>query len=862
MSKKEAAARLKINHLLEEAGWRLFDTDTAKANVSVEIYLQPGQTVAGDTLGNDFQDTKSGFADYVLLDYNQKPLAVLEAKRESIPPLSAKEQARNYANSLHVRYVILSNGNSHYLWDMLEGNPEPISRFPSLDSLQSKKNFIPNPDRLVHENVDKHYIASSQLPGFQTHPEYLAGGDRQKEYLFANKLKIMRHYQVGAIKSIQQAAKDGKRRFLLEMATGTGKTLTCAAIIKLFLRTENARRILFLVDRLELEDQADKAFRQTLGQDYTIFTYKQHRDDWEMAEVVVTTVQSLQVNDRYKEIFSPTDFDLIISDEAHRSINGNARAVFEYFIGYRIGLTATPKDYLKGIGEEDNKTQKEFERRQLLDTYKTFGCESGEPTFRYSLTDGVNDPDGPFLVNPTIVDARTEITTKLLSTEGYAIHKTIDDSEVDTVYGARDFERRFFNERTNEVLAETFLNEADTDPISGEVGKSIIFAVSQDHAEKIVDRLNQLAVERWPGKYQSDFAIQITSRVTDAQNFTVRFSENDLLGHTRWLENYESSRARVAVTVGMMTTGYDCADLQNVVFMRPVFSPSDFIQMKGRGTRLHTFKYINYQNDEEVITTPKTGFKLIDFFAVCEFFNEKYDYQAKLAVPRLPASGSKGSTDEFTAATGGDDINSTQKQTGPVELNEDDSLASNTSILVGADGMRIDQEMFRSFKQEASNDPTLIALDKENPDAAREYLKNNLLNKASHFMTLEKVRRFFKLDRRLSLDELLDIIMDRLDTPKSKTAVIQDQFDDFIKSNTLSDIFAENPALFQLAYRLFDAYISSQAVRDAIDTGTYGNLESTGQITLSEFGELSRSNLATPIISYINDYISIDRLTV
>src|SRR5690606_23937257 len=130
------------------------------------------------------------------------------------------------------------------------------------------------------------------------------------------------------------------------------------------------------------------------------------------------------------------------------------------------------------------------------------------------------------------------------------------------------------------------------------------------------------------------FAIQITSRVPDAQNFTVRFSENDLLGHTRWLDNYQSSRARVAVTVGMMTTGYDCSDLQNVVFMRPVFSPSDFIQMKGRGTRLHTFTCIDYTNDEEVIARKKTSFKRIDFFAVCEYFNEKYNYKSALKLPK------------------------------------------------------------------------------------------------------------------------------------------------------------------------------------------------------------------------------------
>src|SRR5207245_577279 len=138
-------------------------------------------------------------------------------------------------------------------------------------------------------------------------------------------------------------------RFLFEMATGTGKTLTAAAIIKLFLRSGNAGRVLFLVDRLELEDQAKKAFAAVLANDYKTVIFKENRDDWRKAEIVVSTVQSLLSNNKYQQSFSPTDFDLIISDEAHRSIGGNSRAVFEYFIGYKLGLTATPRDYLKKL---------------------------------------------------------------------------------------------------------------------------------------------------------------------------------------------------------------------------------------------------------------------------------------------------------------------------------------------------------------------------------------------------------------------------------------------------------------------------------------------------------------------------------
>ena len=115
--------------------------------------------------------------------------------------------------------------------------------------------------------------------------------------------------------------------------------------------------------------------------------YKENRSDWNRAEIVVTTVQSLLFNNKYQQLFSPTDFDLVISDEAHRSIGGNARAVFDFFVGYKLGLTATPRDYLKGTGKTGPATRdpRETERRLLLDTYRTFGCESGQPTFRYSL---------------------------------------------------------------------------------------------------------------------------------------------------------------------------------------------------------------------------------------------------------------------------------------------------------------------------------------------------------------------------------------------------------------------------------------------------------------------------------------------
>ena len=267
---------------------------------------------------------------------------------------------------------------------------------------------------------------------------------------------------------------------------------------------------------------------------------------------------------------------MLISDEAHRSIGGNSRAVFEYFVGYKLGLTATPKDYLKNIDPRkiSEKDPRAWERRQLLDTYTTFGCASGEPTFRYSLLDGVQDD---YLVNPIVADARTEITTELLSEKGYSlVVENEEGAEEEQIFFQKDFERKFFSEKTNQIFCKTFLENALKDPISGEIGKSIIFCVSRNHASKITQILNQFAATLWPDKYNSDFALQVTSNIPDAKQFTINFSDksNNLNGHTKWLDGYKSSKTRICVTFGMMTTGYDCQDIMNLCLMRPILSKS------------------------------------------------------------------------------------------------------------------------------------------------------------------------------------------------------------------------------------------------------------------------------------------------
>lgn len=530
---KEAAARIKINRLLESAGWRFFADQSGPAN----IQLEPSVTIKTqdlDDLGDDFQTSGKGFIDFLLLNEKGFPFVVLEAKAEDKNPLVGKEQARRYAKSQNCRFVILSNGNLHYFWDLERGNPYVITAFPSPTSVTGYQKGVPDPKRLIDEAVGDDYVVLTQRPSYCAEAAWKNDAERPS-FIQSNGLRFLRPYQKQAIASIQQAVKRGNDRFLLEMATGTGKTLTSAAIIKLFLRTANAQRVLFLVDRLELEDQALKAFRKVLANDYKSVIYKENRDEWRHAEIVVTTVQSLLFNNKYRQLFSPTDFDLVISDEAHRSIGGNARAVFDYFIGYKLGLTATPRDYLKKFEKADPTTRdpREFERRLLLDTYRTFGCDDGQPTFRYSLLDGVKDG---FLINPTVLDARSEVTTQLLADSGFVVKITDsngDDKE--EIYRLRAFEKSFFSPATNQLFCKTFLENALRDPISGEIGKSIVFAVSQNHAAKLAQILNEMADRMFPGQYQSDFAVQVTSQVDSAQQLTINFTNNNLLGSANFL---------------------------------------------------------------------------------------------------------------------------------------------------------------------------------------------------------------------------------------------------------------------------------------------------------------------------------------
>ncbi len=823
----EAQARITINKLLEEAGWRFLpDSQGRRENIVCEHRITRRAYSPSQDFGKDFEHAPNGFIDYLLLNTDQRPVAVVEAKREGIDPLTAKEQARNYAESLGVSHIFLSNGLVHYYWNLRQGNPVKVSRLLPLEQLGKAAEWRPDSARLAAVTVDENYVALSQDAA------WLSYSPTDRAAVTVNKkIRLLRDYQVEAVRELQRVASPAKHRFLFEMATGTGKTLLSAAIAKLYLRTENATRILFLVDRLELENQAWKNFNAYLAPDgIQTVIYKQKRQDWLQAQVVVTTVQSLAARNRFLHEFAPTDFQLIISDEAHRTISGNNRAIFDYFIGAKLGLTATPRDYLKGVDESARQNDpREFERRLLLDTYRTFGSDEGRPTFRYTLLNAVQHVP-PYLCNPVTLDARTDITTKMLSEAGYAVTMPAneDGQEQEVVFGKKDYERKFFSDETNGSFVRCLLDNAKRDPLTNETGKTILFAVSRKHATKLVTLLNEEATRRWPTEYAagSTFAVQVTSDIPGAQQMTIDFANNNLNGKSKWragdLRDYDTSRTRVCVTVGMMTTGYDCEDVLNVALARPIFSPTDFIQIKGRGTRLFTFKHGEGANQR---TAKKDGFALFDFFANCEFFEEKFNYNQKLALP-------KGPPDEGGGGGGGGGIRVDDfTNTSP------DPVASVARDEIGLFGMRIDREMFRErFAQQAgeavAGDPILRqAYEDEDWPAVEARVRRLLFEKPQEFWDLPKLQEVYKTDRLPSLREILARVFGLISGIPTRAQLADEAFEGFVTTQTTNAVHSRELRV------VFVAFLLDESSRFLLQEGKFAELRAHDA---GLFGALSR----------------------
>lgn len=320
---------------------------------------------------------------------------------------------------------------------------------------------------------------------------------------------------------------------------------------------------------------------------------------------------------------------------------------------------------------------------------------------------------------------------------------------------------------------------------------------------------------------------------------SINFANNNFNGQTRFLEGYKSSKTRVCVTVGMMTTGYDCEDILNVCLMRPIFSPTDFIQIKGRGTRKYTFVY--RQRDESGETeerkSDKQKFKLFDFFANCEYFEEKFNYDEiiKLPVYHLkaieppPPPPPKKEYENYNP----------------------DPLKYITEKEVGPIGMRVDRELFDRFAEKiTANDFVKEKFETGSIEEAEEYIKNEIFNKPEDYFDLEKLRKAIKIDRRVSLREILEKIFGRIKNFKNKDELLEDEIGKFIS------IYKPENKFIHSIRNFIKVYITDMEIRDIMEKGEFARLATNPAFSMEDLEELD--GWRGPVIEYIKGYVPLN----
>jgi len=510
MTRNESQTRQDIiNHQLAKAGW-------GRNNYSlVEEYLI--------RVSEDEEDyVHRGFADYALLGMDRKPIAIVEAKRTSRDTLAGKRQAADYADEIKKQFgvdpfIFLTNGNEIYFWDRVRYPPRKIAGFYTRDDLE----------RLLHQ---RRYAQPLNLVAIN--PD-IAGRDYQNE----------------AIRRVTEGIDAAKRKFLLVMATGTGKTRTTIALVDTLLSSKRVQRVLFLADRRELVRQAMGEFKSHLPNESLA---RIEGGDTSGARIQFAIYPSMmQV---YKRL-SVGYYDLIVADESHRSIYQRYKAIFDHFDTIQLGLTATPTDYIDH------------------NTFELFDCGDGSPSYYYSYEQAIADN---YLVNYRVLDAQTNFQLKGI--QGDALPEPLQQMardqgvELDELnFDGSDIEKGIINQGTNDAMVREFMDKSRKD-VRGLPHKTIIFAVSHAHAKRLYESFNRL----YPELQRQGLAEIIDSHMERADATLDDFKYKTM--------------PRVAISVDMLDTGVDIPAIQNLVFAKPVFSKVKFWQMIGRGTRLYTDK--------------------------------------------------------------------------------------------------------------------------------------------------------------------------------------------------------------------------------------------------------------------------------
>jgi len=495
-----------IDPQLSQADWNLADHTQVRFEIPVQNYDKTRIT---------------GFSDYCLYKTNGEVLAVIEAKRTSRDAREGKEQVLQYVTEIEKKqafrpFAFMSNGEDTFFWDSVVSSERHIAGF------FSRKNL----ERLLHLKQNKKPLGSIQI----------------KESI------VNRSYQVEAIRRIAEAIDiKKKRKALLVMATGTGKTRTTMALIDVMLRANAAQKILFLADRDSLVNQAlTYGFKQHLPNESRtrLRTFNITKDE----RVYVTTLQTLELC--YNR-FTPADFDVIISDECHRSIYNKFTDVLAYFDAIQIGLTATPAEFID------------------RDTFKFFDCDGKTPTFLYPFDDAVKEG---YLVDFSVYAAQTKFQIKGikgvdLTEEEKSILRAngIDPDELN--FEGTGLEKKVTNKDTLRAQWEEFMDNCLKDKTGQYPGKSIVFAVTHNHAMRLAETFNEM-YPQYPNLVQV-----IDSKMERADILLDKFKKE--------------SMPRIAISVDMLDTGVDIPEIVNLAFMKPVGSQIKFWQMIGRGTRNH-----------------------------------------------------------------------------------------------------------------------------------------------------------------------------------------------------------------------------------------------------------------------------------
>ncbi|WP_182873848.1 DEAD/DEAH box helicase family protein [Microbispora sp. H10670] len=536
--------KLLIDLLLKEAGWPLDKKEDREFSVT----------------GMPDTQTGTGKVDYVLWDDNGKPLGLVEAKRTSHDAAIGQNQAKVYADCLEQMYgqrpvIFYTNGYDTFIWDDLNYPPRKVQGFYTKDELRT----------LIHRRSSRRPLTTEPIN------EEIAG----------------RHYQSRAIRRIDETFdKDSLRHALLVMATGSGKTRTVIALVDQLIRANWVKRVLFLADRKALVTQATNAFKEHLPGVPTVNLLNEKNDEGRVYVSTYPTMMNL-INETTDGVrrFGPGYFDLVIIDEAHRSVYQKYGAIFDYFDSLLVGLTATPKD--------------EIDRN----TYRLFHLEDGVPTDVYGLDEAVAEG---YLVAPTAVDVplkfqRGGIKYDDLSDEDKEKWDALDWSENDDVpdeISADEINKFLFNADTIDKTLITLMTYGAKVEGGERLGKTIVFARNNNHAEFIVQRFNELFPE-----YKGTFAQVITYQKRLAQELIDKFSDRDKAPH-------------IAISVDMLDTGIDVPEVVNLVFAKLVRSKTKFWQMIGRGTRLCPDLFGPNQD--------KNGFLVFDLFQNVEFFNQNF----------------------------------------------------------------------------------------------------------------------------------------------------------------------------------------------------------------------------------------------